>query len=306
MQTADVPGWLRRVGFTPDGPAVPLSGGFLNLVWRVPLQAGRSIVVKHAPPHVASDPGVPLDPDRLLLEARALARLADSGPAVRPPRLRHLDALNHTLAMEDLGDLPDLTDAIDLASAEDLAAFVGRLHARTDPDLATAFDNPSVQGTRHQLQYRAARAWLHTRRHPEADAVGDVLEDLGLRLQQPGRCWVMGDLWPPSILVDDDGLRLIDWELTHYGQPGQDLGHLAAHLFLHPHGRPFWERFAEAYLESGPSLDDAAVADTRLHFAAELLMRAIGPFRFDDLHDRDHVVSTAVAHALGTDDQLGL
>ena len=43
----------------------------------------------------------------------------------------------------------------------------------------------------------------------------------------------MGDLWPPSVLVrPGGGLVLIDWEMCTRGQRCQDVGHLAAHLWL--------------------------------------------------------------------------
>jgi hypothetical protein len=46
---------------------------------------------------------------------------------------------------------------------------------------------------------------------------------------------IMGDLWPRSVIVSDAKLRIIDWELAHYGKPAQDVGHFSAHLWMLAH-----------------------------------------------------------------------
>lgn len=76
---------MRLPGFIPTGEAERLSGGLLNEVWRVrgqPKSPPRSLVAKHAPPHIASQPEVPLDPGHIAFEARALDALA--GPRGHP------------------------------------------------------------------------------------------------------------------------------------------------------------------------------------------------------------------------------
>jgi len=311
------------------GPVEPLSGGALNQVCRV-RGAERSVVFKHAPPHVASRPDLPLDESRLAFEAAALRAfdeepslrdLAD-GTGVRPPRLLHHDAKLNFILIEDLGDTPPLDTALnDLPETESLGAalgrFIGGLHRATTarPDLAEAFDNRPVQQTRFELQYASAASYAETAgaAEDESKRIQAHATDLGRRLLRPGRCLVMGDLWPPSILPGEENLRLIDWEFAHYGRPLQDSAHLAAHCWMHAIAARspsesrawilFWEAFARAYSHTGaapPSLDASGI-DWNLHFAAEVLMRTAGPFRangpFAACNDNDLRLTHARASA---------
>ncbi len=104
----------RLPDFTPVGAPRRLPEGNLNVVWRVP-GAGRSVIVKYAPPYIAADPDTPLDPSRLTIEARCLDALGPDGrlsglsqSAVRPPRVLDFNDDGHVLVMEDLGDRPTL------------------------------------------------------------------------------------------------------------------------------------------------------------------------------------------------------
>ena len=104
----------RLPDFESLGDPVRLPEGNLNVVWRVRGRP-RSIIVKFAPPYIAANPDVPLDPSRLEFEAGALRALAPGGSlaavcteSVRPPRLldKHTDP--HVLLMEDIGPHPTL------------------------------------------------------------------------------------------------------------------------------------------------------------------------------------------------------
>ncbi len=303
-----------RLGVVVAGTPRRLDGGLLNVVWRVPLAGGESVVVKVAPPFVASAPDIPLPTSRLRAEARALSspllaplavppraggqmrrrasrRRADdgSGGTVRTPRLLDFDADASVLVMSDAGDVPHLGTWLASASFEAaadalarLGAFVGRLHGTTlgARDLVE-WHQPEIAHVRLGVQYRPVAARLAG--VPDAAALGATAVALGERLRAPGRCVVMGDLWPPSVLVGPDGvLTVIDWELSTAGEPAQDVGHLAAHLWLL--GRmdlwmPFvagWRRGAGgsvSALLAGGTADDAA-----RHAACELLARVTGPF----------------------------
>ncbi|MCB9796029.1 MAG: phosphotransferase [Alphaproteobacteria bacterium] len=277
-----------------------LEGGHLNHCFRV-RGAGGSVVAKHAPPHVASAPELPLDPARQGFEAQALRLLGPGGALsdlsseeARPPRLIFRDPDEHWILMEDLGALPDLRGALRRGPCREVGArlgrFIGRLHARSraTPELAGLTFNPSVQQTRLTLQYAPAAEFLARAGVPGAAALGAGLAELGRRLTRPGVCWVMGDLWPASVLCAGDGLRILDWELSTWGQPAQDLGHLMAHLRMLQHRAESAEAaaaaaavgadFLAAYrAEAGP-LGAAERADCALHFAAELLARSVGHF----------------------------
>lgn len=313
----DVTAYLRkrlpRIDIT--GPPTPLSGGYLNHVWRVPT-AADPLVVKYAPPHIASDPSVALDSSRIAFEARSLALFDPRGTLsgiptawMRTPYVLDFDARAHVLVMEDVGPhhlldrwLPATQPDAAQHAGTMLGHFVGALHARTfgDVHLAMLLDNVPVQTVRQDLQYEAVGDLLVGFGVSDGAALGRVAAELGTTLLEPGQCVIMGDLWPRSILVVQEGLRLIDWEFAHFGRPAQDIGHLAAHIWmLHHRARyaekqavvaAFWTSFTAAYREAlGVHLfmfrATELVEQSSVHFGAEILMRIAHPFKAGYLYD---------------------
>lgn len=295
----------RLPGFVATQPPKRLTGGLLNHLWRV-LGEPRSVVVKVAPPWVATQPEVPLDAERIRFEARALEALAHHGTlsgvctgTAGVPELLDFDATRRVIIMEDLTPCSALADRLATAcpttAADALGSFIGRLHRCSlgDSRLAPMFFNAAIQRARLDTQYAAVSEWLQRAGVADAERLGARAIELGRRLCQPGRCLVMGDLWPPSVLIGHaEAVRLIDWEFVTFGNPAQDLAHLAAHLqmLVHcsaaagEHGRMFWRHFVGAYRTSlgsagGHILDAQVRADCAVHFAAEVLTRAVGAFR---------------------------
>jgi len=125
---------------------------------------------------------------------------------------------------------------------------------------------------------------------------------LGQRFLAPGHCLVMGDLWPRSVLIDDERLHVIDWELAHAGNPAQDIGHLAAHLWMHAQcaastGRAHqidlvFERFVSTYrtaladFRMTSLVTEQTLRDADAHAGCEILARVIGPFRVGYLYEK--------------------
>lgn len=334
----------RLSGFTPAGSPARIPDGNLNFVWRVEGEE-RSVIVKHAPPHIASNPEIPLDPFRLIIEWRCLNAVGPDGflsaltdVSVRPPRLLDGNVDDNILIMEDLGDLPTMgrwlqdadtrnSDREGLNRGQTLGRFVGKLHACTtnDPECAEHFDNRSMQKTRNSVQYQGVSEMLDRAGVSDAHALGQRAESLGEDLLTPGVCLTMGDLWPPSVMVAPQGLRVIDWELAHYGRPLQDIAHWLAHLWMQEHVADtsasataiaeHRRSFVTAYRASvDPVLDDIWTPrekrDAAVHFGAEILMRAVGPFQDGYVYsglDLDHpkvreAVETAVHHLRNPDE----
>ena len=324
----------RLPAFSPTGTPERLPEGNLNRVWRVAGE-GRSVVVKHAPPHIAVNPEVPLDPLRLHVEAECLRALGPEGdlsgivdPRIRPPRLLSMDAQRDVLVMEDLGERPTLGRWLRTHDSEAvrerapalgtaLGGFIGRLHAATHntPAYADRFSNRPMQETRHAVQYQGVADMLRRGGIEGADALGDRAERLGETLLEPGRCLTMGDLWPPSVLVGDQTLFLIDWELAHYGRPLQDVAHFLAHLWMQAHRAPSAAvaaavrscrtAFVEGYTEALETVRDdlwtpQEERDAALHVGAEILVRAIGPFQDGYLYDGLSPEHSAVQEAVET------
>ena len=302
---------LRMPQFKIAGDPEPLSGGYLNFVWRVNGDP-EPVVVKFAPPYIASIPEIQLDPRRIVIEARCLeafgahgALSAAGNDAVRPPRLLDFDERSHILVMEDIGEPPGFGTWLQQKAhrehsaaqiGHDLGQFIGALHAGSynNQSLAERFDNTAIQRTRLEVQYRAIRDLCVRAGLSDAEALGRTAAVLGELLQKPGLYVIMGDLWPPSILVAPGGLRIIDWELAHFGRPSQDVGHLVAHLWMHIHRAPTKSAAARAqatlhgFLVSyrwtlGRRFDEvfgaAGIRESAIHLGAEILVRAVGAFQ---------------------------
>lgn len=317
----------------PSGPPTRLRGGHLNYVWRVPAQPA-SVVVKAVPPYIADAPEIELDAGRAAFEVRSLEALGPGGTLAglgddgcRAPHLIHFDAAGPVLVIEDVGEGPDLggwlhrpkASAPSALIGERLGTFIGGVHAQTYGDirLAIAFDNQSVQATRHRVQYQAVEGLCERAGMSEAAAAGAAAVALGEQLQTPGQCVVMGDLWPPSVLVVERGLRVIDWEMAHFGRPAQDVAHLAAHLWMQAHraltpegaarARTLWQAFVESYVAAlnsrAPALLGHQMRDASArHFGAEVLVRTVGAFQegyvYDGLQPDAALVQEALAIAV--------
>lgn len=275
----------------PMTGAVRLTGGLLNHVFRVSGADGRSVVLKHAPPHVAAAPQIALDPRRAAVEALALAAV---GPPVAPRLLAHEGA---TLVLEDLGPLPHLGDWLagggDPAVLDGLGRWLRRLHESPVP----AIDNRVVQQTRLAVQYEAVEGWLAAAGVPEAAVLGGRAVALGRRWLERGPAFVMGDLWPPSVLVAAPSrVHLIDWELAVAGWPAQDLGHLVAHLALGAACDGLDPGLGERFLAAYGPLWERSGDELWVHAGAELLARSLGPFARPGLTERERqgIIENAV------------
>ena len=322
----------RIPGFRPSGTPQPLRGGLLNFVWRV---EGRpeSVIVKQAPPYVAAAPHVPLNPERLAMEAMALEAFQEgsrlfplSTPEIRPPKPIDFDPTRAILIMEDVGQAPDLSiwlravkwdtaEERTLLVAKQIGNFIGALHSETwnDDGLSADFVNDDVQRKRFDLQYSAVGSLFRKAGIENAGDLGGTAHDVGRALLLPGRCVTMGDLWPASILMAAEGIRVIDWELSHFGNPAQDVAHLTAHLWMLAHRacrssemtKAFAEQFLKSYRASLGSrfhtlFGTDGLVISAVHFGAEILVRTLGTFQSGYLYDSLSVDDPAVIEAVAT------
>lgn len=306
-----------------------LSGGYLNHLWRA---EGKefSMVLKYYPPHIASMPGVALDQSRMNFEASAL-RLLSRGKLsqlcndrVSSPYLALVEPKEHLVVMEDIGNHPHLgewlwqiQDESDiLTKATDLGYFLAQLHNKSAQleELKNSHFNLPVQQTRYELQYQLQDILPKTALSVQTQAqCYKKIKSLGELFLEPGVCLVMGDLWPNSVMVKPEGLRLIDWEFSHFGYPAQDVGHLSAHLWMRYHRAPleslaqqvklFFDRFLNTYLsEASPELlTPQERKRLPLHFGTEILIRTLGAFQsgylYEGLRPTNPILQEAVSFA---------
>ena len=321
--------------FQPQNSPERLQGGLLNYVWRVDGEP-KSIIIKYFPPYIATVPEVALDDKRMLIEARALQAFQPGGifsalnnNNIRPPQIYYADEARKFLVMEDVENEPNIKRASKTSynwildnlsgkeSGEIIGNFIGNLHSLSfyRKDLAADFENISIQKTRLNLQYKAIAPLLKQAGIEDYQILGDKVSKLGEKYLQKGKNVIMGDLWPASIIPVTSGLRIIDWELAHYGYPAQDLAHFAAHLWMKSERAKTKTEakelehmltcFFDSYVCALGSnrqyiLNSQEIIDCSLHFAAEILVRTIGNFQTGYLYDGLTLTSPPIQKAIQT------
>ncbi len=254
-----VSSYLTSRGLLAAGSPVrvtELGGGISNTVLGV--EAGNlSCVVKQSLARLRVADEWLAKRERAVTEARAIELAASLMPEA-VPRLLDLDreACAFTIERAPAGWRAWKDGLLEGESDETIARQVGTLlatwHGSTsdDPLAAEAFaDREGFDQLRIDPYYRAVM-----RRHPDlADLMGAYAE----RLTGPGRCLVHGDYSPKNVLVGDGGLWIIDFEVTHFGEPSFDLAFMLNHLFLKALHRPqaasgylgcalsFWRAYAD-------------------------------------------------------------
>jgi tRNA A-37 threonylcarbamoyl transferase component Bud32 len=170
------------------------------------------------------------------------------------PRLLDVDSKTFTLVIEEAppGWRPWKTLLLegeaDPSVATRLGTFLTALHA-SEADIGSA---ESFEAQRVDPYLRTIR-----QRHPElAGRIGEYVD----RLLGTRRCLVHGDYSPKNVLVGDEGLWVIDWEIVHRGDPAFDVAFLLNHLLLktihRPHAREGYEACGRAFVDAyDPALD---------------------------------------------------
>ncbi len=290
-----------------------LSGGNLNFVFRIWNTSEDTQIAKYAPPFIAVLPEIDMDADRILIEIK-LMELLGQGPLsdvsseeIRPPDLIAKSESEHLFVMEDIRnsvslDTSLLNGNISVESGRLLGEFIGKLHKKSvGLNEAREITNKPVQKTRLEVQYKSLANLLKELKVDEADKLGQRIIDLGERFLLPGKCLLMGDLWPRSILVQGKNvLKIIDWEFSHFGRPCQDIAHFAAHCWLLGSNEPkaknkilsFYNSFRDSYKQSlGVVFDDLwneqEMKDASIHFGCEILVRTHGSFKSGYLFEQD-------------------
>lgn len=325
----------RRIpDFQASGQLERLTLGEVNIVFRVhgtPKSTYPSVILKQSLPYVVTQPDIPLTPERILFEARSLSTFAPQGmlhhlctKEIRLPHLLDVDTKNFILLMEDIGDVPHLGTWLYEPQriiyeaqiyGQQIGTFLGQIHRKSYEKewFATRFNNQSTQQVVADLFYNDIQTLLERANIPDANKLGMQAKAMGDRLTQPGRCLIMGDLWPRALLIHQKGIRVIDWEMAHYGQPCQDVAHFAAHLWMHIHCAPtthsancvqyvlrgFLQGYQDVLGKQFSRIFNAQQDhDSSLYFAIQILLHAIGPLQKTYLYDGLQVENTIIQEAI--------
>jgi tRNA A-37 threonylcarbamoyl transferase component Bud32 len=234
--------YLRRRGLSPDG-TVPcfekLEGGVSNRTVLVRFPAGRAWVLKQALPKLRVAVDWFSDPERIHREARALHWYARLAPRGSVPGLLFEDREHHLLGMEAVPQPHQnwknalLRGELQRGHFEQFGTLLGLVHrqAAAHPDIRREFaDTSFFESLRLEPYYLYSAEQV-----PEA---ADFLHHLVADTRARPATLVHGDYSPKNILVHNDRLVLLDYEVAHFGDPAFDLGFSLAHFCSKAHHLP--------------------------------------------------------------------
>jgi len=270
-----------------------LAGGISGAVYAVRGE-GKRLVVKQALERFRVEDEWLVPPERALDEAAALELMAEIAPG-SVPALIELDRERFVLVIEEAPagwqqwKAQLLEGVADRAVARRLGELLRLLHTSTaDVELGSA---ESFEAQRVDPYLRTIQ-----QRHPDlATDIGAYVE----RLLATSACIVHGDYSPKNVLVGDDRLWVIDWEIVHRGDPAFDVAFLLNHLLLKAIHRPAARRDYEA---CGAAFLDAYEQDLDLAYVFGLvgclmLARVDGksPAEYLTEAEREHARATGIA-----------
>jgi len=211
--------------------ARPLTGGVSSDVYAV-VGPGLDVVVKRACGRLRVADEWLADEERLVTEGWALRVAADLQPGA-VPRVLDLDPSTRTLVLERAprswrewrAEL--LAGRVDPAVGELLGRTLAGWHEATRGEtrwLAGFADKTAFVQLRIDPFHRVVAA-----RHPD---LAPLIEAVVERLLARADCLVHGDFSPKNVLVGDDRVWVLDWEVAHLGDPLFDLAYLLCHLTL--------------------------------------------------------------------------
>ncbi|KAM0709734.1 hypothetical protein Q7P35_003774 [Cladosporium inversicolor] len=250
-----VKGYLQTNGYPSCVSVDQLSGGSSGFTFRAHLRKSdsqpSSIVVKHVENYAARLPDFKIGQQRMVYEAKALEFLGKlpANTEVAPVRVAHLlafDSDNHTLIMEDAGNVPSLKSWLTANSPRDqvtsvgqgLGSYLAHVHnmTATDSEVKEAFGSNVIgKNVSSSVYYgglpAAARKFGYTK--PFITAAAKFAEQEVLTANE---VLTLGDFWTGNVLVSapqaqgEPKLTVHDLELAKPGTAAFDIGQMGAEM----------------------------------------------------------------------------
>lgn len=251
---AQLRAYLRDSGrLTEDATleARTLSGGVSSRAVWLRLPNGAEWVLKQALAKLRVEADWFSDPARIGREAEGLRAAAQLAPQGSTPELVFEDSANLIVAMTAVPQPHDnwkqllLGGRVSMAHVAQFAALLAALQVHSQQQnvswAARFADRRFFESLRIEPYYSYTAS-----RVPAAAAFYErlIADTLSRR-----DCFVHGDFSPKNVLVHDDRLVLVDFEVAHWGDPAFDVGFSMTHLLAKAgHVAGHSETFAQAAL----------------------------------------------------------
>lgn len=300
--------YLSRRGLVTAGSPVEveaLGGGISNVVLAV--QAGdRACVVKQSLPRLRVAEEWLAKRERVLTEAAALLWAHDVTPSAVPAVL-DVDEAMWTITIECAPASWQnwktclLSGAADPKVATRLGTILASWHSasREGASGANRFDDGEVfDQLRVDPYYRTVMI-----RHPD---LAPEIDSYVARLQSTRSCLVHGDFSPKNVLLGEEGLWVVDFEVAHLGDPAFDLAFMLNHLMLKAIHRPnsageyrlCAEAFWRAYCRAVSTALAPRAAYVFGHVACQMLARVDGKSPAEYLTAGEQAHARALARSM--------
>jgi len=261
-------GYAMERGLLEEGQAVEardLAGGVSNAVILLATRDG-GLVLKQPYQRLRVAERWEIDRERVWHEVAAIRAWSEILGDGWAPRILHEDRASYLYVMSRAPAGARnwkeilLAGEVGAAPARQAGSALGKVHRLTTGRESTARAFP------HHEVFVQGR--LNPYFGPIVDAGGPLagpLRDLGERLLSRRLALVHGDFSPKNILVTEERLFLIDFEISHYGDPAFDAGFMLCHLLLkavHRYrerdrffglAREFWLSYRGAFGEAAPA-----------------------------------------------------
>jgi 5-methylthioribose kinase len=256
-----------------------LFGGISNRVVQVTWADGCSWVVKQALAKLRVTVDWFSNPERILVEAKALRCLNRIAPPGTTPPFIFEDRANLLMVMEAIPQVHENWKSVLFSGQiisdhfEQFGFLLGTIHrksAESGPDFRRAFTD-----TVHFENLRLEPYYLYAAR--KTPAAASFLKALAQETTHHKLSLVHGDFSPKNTLIYRGKLVLLDYEVVHFGDPTFDVGFALTHFLSKAHhlGR------------DRAHLANAAALFWRVYF------KEVAPLGWDAIEPR------AVRHTLG-------
>lgn len=316
---AELIDYLREKGHVKPAEELKvkiLPGGVSNRTIWLERADGSSWVIKQALEKLRVQVDWYSHPRRIHQEALGLEWFARFCPKGSVPELLFFDGAEHLLAMEAV-PVPHenyktqlLREHIQPKYFEQLGKMLGRIHAQAEQkktEMAAAFAEYSFfESLRLEPYYEYTAEQL--------PAAGDFLHELCRSCRSHRYTLVHGDYSPKNILLQQNRLVLLDYEVAHYGDGTFDIGFMMTHLLSKAHhlaqsraklfqgAKFFWKAYASGVAGHWDAQRESRAVD---HTLACLLARVHGrsPLEYlspEEQHFQTETTMQLIAQRPGT------